>query len=89
MLFSEIKTSSQLKAFVESGPTDSHFFTRGTMKFFGDTMRNYGVRHLTNGVIELYRKRPVKHDVDGSAYFKASECGSYAVRTFDNEGRGE
>jgi len=58
------------------------------MKFFGDTMHNYGVRD--GGIIpyhwddtgnnysetprmievwELYRKHPVKHGLDSSAYF--------------------
>lgn len=37
-------TPSELKANVQSNNTESHYFTRGTMKFFGDTMANYGVR---------------------------------------------
>ena len=62
-------TPSELKANVE-GP----FFDRKTMKFFGDTMRNYGVRRAeVNGVacFELYRKRPVKNGSTGSTYFNA------------------
>ena len=39
-----IKTASDLKYAVESRGRDSQFFTRRTMRFFGDTMRNYGVR---------------------------------------------
>lgn len=35
--------ASELKHHVENAGHDSHFFTRKTMKFFGDTMRNYGV----------------------------------------------
>lgn len=35
-------TPSELKRHVEQ--TGSYFFTRNTMKFFGDTMANYGVR---------------------------------------------
>lgn len=34
--------ASELKYNVESGG-DSHFFERSSMKFFGDTMKNYGV----------------------------------------------
>lgn len=34
---------SDLKYHVSQG-TDSHFFERSSMKFFGDTMANYGVR---------------------------------------------
>lgn len=37
-------TPSDLKYHVEAEGHCPHFFTRKTMKFFGDTMRNYGVR---------------------------------------------
>jgi hypothetical protein len=37
-------TASELKYQVEQAGHEPHFFTRSTMKFFGDTMRNYGVR---------------------------------------------
>ncbi len=37
-------TPSELKYHVEQSGHESHFFTRKTMQFFGDTMRNYGVR---------------------------------------------
>jgi hypothetical protein len=40
-------TPSELKYHVEEN-TDSYFFDRKSMKFFGDTMKNYGVR---NGVV--------------------------------------
>ena len=40
-------TPSELKYRVEQANTESHFFTRKTMKFFGDSMRNYGVRSTT------------------------------------------
>lgn len=59
-------TASKLKAKVEA--TGSYFFTRKTMRFFGDTMRNYGVRD-TGDAWELYRKKPVKHGLKSSAYF--------------------
>lgn len=57
--------------------TTSNFFSRDSMKFFGDTMRNYGVRSatvetydgLTIDVWELYRRRSVKHGLKDSAYF--------------------
>lgn len=45
-----------------------HFFDRDTMKFFGDTMANYGVRDA-GPYWELYRRRPVKHGLNTSAYF--------------------
>ena len=77
-------TPSDLKRLVESGP-DSFFFTRDSMRFFGDTMKNYGVRaatirtdyngtgeHVPGGTLEvweLYRRHPVKHGLQDSAYF--------------------
>jgi len=55
-----------------------YFFTRDTMKFFGDTMKNYGVCSTTiintQGenveVWKLYRKKPVKHGLQKPAYFR-------------------
>ena len=69
--------ASELKYQVERAGTCKHFFTRTTMKFFGDTMRNYGVRRTTvktyDGVScdvwELYRRRAVKHGLRESTYF--------------------
>ena len=47
---------------------DSHFFDRETMRFFGDTMGNYGV--ITHeDCYELRRKRPVKHGLCSSVFF--------------------
>lgn len=42
---------------LESG---SHFFTRQTMRFFGDTVRSFAVRHMPDGTIELERVRPMR-----------------------------
>jgi hypothetical protein len=39
--------ASELKYQVESAGKSDHFFDRKTMRFFGDTMRNYGVRKAT------------------------------------------
>ena len=72
-------TASELKYEVERHGKEPHFFARPTMKFFGDTMRNYGVRKVsfvTNmdeevEAWELYRRRPVKHGLKASAYFHA------------------
>jgi hypothetical protein len=70
-------TPSELKARIEATGEEQHFFDRKTMRFFGDTMRNYGVRQTAvtkNGelveVWELYRKNPVKHGNQNSAYFR-------------------
>ena len=68
-------TPSELKYNVEK--TGSNFFSRATMKFFGDTMRNYGTRTATITTFdgeqvecwEMYRIRPVKHNLTSSAYF--------------------
>ena len=76
-------TKSELRAAVKA--TGSHFFDRGTMKFFGDTMANYAVSskpvevetHTRGKVLcwELRRKRPVKYGLTDSAYF---EVGTFA-----------
>lgn len=75
----KIKTASDLKFHVEQAGESPHFFSRDSMKFFGDTMRNYGVRgpftiptYSGNvSVYELFRRRPVKHGLHESAYFCA------------------
>lgn len=64
--------------------TGSHFFDAKTLRFFGDTMGNYGVcgpiTITTNSgrtvqAYELFRKKAVKHGLHNSAFF---ECGTYA-----------
>jgi hypothetical protein len=68
-------TPSELKRNVEA--TGSAFFDYRTMRFFGDTMKNFGVRKVTIAtpsvdaleVYELYRKRPVKMGLEGSSFF--------------------
>jgi len=70
-------TVYDLKREMEQRGNEPHFFSRKTMRFFGDTMRNYGVRKTTIvtyageviSVYELYRKHPIKHGLIGSAYF--------------------
>ena len=69
-------TPSELKANVIKHDPNSHYFDRKTMQFFGDTMRNYGVRKAElNGVTvwELYRKKPAKHGLQSSAFFRVSD----------------
>ena len=71
-------TPSELKYHVEQAGHDRHLFTRKTMQFFGDTMRNYGVcesvidtySEKAVPVWELYRKRPVKGGLISSTYFR-------------------
>lgn len=74
-------TASELKYNVEKRDSPNYFFNRKTMKFFGDTMKNYGVRetwidtysepHVL--VYELYRRHAVKHGLQDSAYFRKSD----------------
>ena len=57
----------------------NYFFDRKSMKFFGDTMRNYGVcskpviikSHSGNSVEcwELFRKKPVIGRLKSSSFF--------------------
>lgn len=61
-------TASTLKYWHEIRNPDSFFFTRKTMRFFGDTMKNYGVRK-SGELWELYRKRPVKCGLQNSTFF--------------------
>lgn len=68
--------ASELKYSVEN-KAGSNFFSRDSMRFFGDTMRNYGVRSATVttwegqevNVWELYRRHAVKFGLKDSAYF--------------------
>ena len=76
-------TASQLKMRHEYNHSDSHFFDRSTMKFFGDTMSNYYVPRKTVLIdtysesniecYELQRRRPVKHGLCKSAFFAVDD----------------
>jgi len=78
-------TVHELKQLYESHNPGGFFFCRKTMRFFGDTMRNFAV--YDGGLIQtvdggkggihqvavwaLYRKRPVNGGVHGfCAYFR-------------------
>jgi len=76
-------TVSELKYLHEKNNPDSYFFSRRTMKFFGDTIGNFGVRDggkirmmTDNGIEEvevwdLYRRHPVNGGLHGHcAYFR-------------------
>lgn len=77
----KIKTASDLKYAVDQSGNEHHFFTRSTMRFFGDTMKNYSVRQpvtvVTNmgetmKAYELVRRHPVGRDrLTESAWFHA------------------
>lgn len=85
MLFDQIKTPSQLKQFVENGPDENYYFTRKTMRFFGDTMANFGIRHHNKGTpnhfVELYRKRLTWPScmVGTASCWKVGDASHYAV----------
>lgn len=64
----KIRTPSDLKFWHLELNKDSHFFDHKTLKFFGDTMRNYGIK-THKEFYELLRKKPVKHGLWDSAYF--------------------
>jgi hypothetical protein len=69
----KITTSSELKRRFEQMHPDSPFFSRETMKFFGDTMQNFGVRFKAeHNAYELWRRKPVKHGLKKSHYFDAN-----------------
>jgi len=61
-------TPSELKYNYQRNNPSGHWFDRQTMTFFGDTMRNFGVR-LKGNYWELYRKHPVKYGLKTSHYF--------------------
>jgi hypothetical protein len=66
--------ASTLKLHVSIGGNAPNFFARRTMFFFGDTMKNYGVRPkpvIVAGVEcwELYRRKPVRYGLSEPAYF--------------------
>jgi len=65
-------TPTELKNSHQEHHPCSLFFSQSIMRFFGDTMANYGVRsEIVNGIDcwELYRKKPVKFDLQSSHYF--------------------
>ena len=61
-------TPSELKYQLSLTTHAPYFFTRKTMDFFGDTMKNFGCRSAGDNW-ELYRKRPVKHGLKTSHFF--------------------
>lgn len=60
---------SEIRAAHEAMHPTGHFFSRGAMKFFGDTMRNFGAFRADNGAVILYRRHPVKHGLQGRWIF--------------------
>jgi len=74
-------TPAELKSLYEENEEGrALFFTRETMRFFGDTMTNYKVSRVTvidkygekptqQDAYKLFRKQPVKHGLDSPAFF--------------------
>ena len=61
-------TIYELKYNVENKAKKKCFFSRKTMSFFGDTLKNFGV--IDNGdAWKVYRRKPVKHGLQNSFYF--------------------
>ncbi len=60
-------TITELKELVKKH--NPYYFSRKTMAFFGDTVKNYGVRDAGEDFWELYRKHPVKHKIQSSTFF--------------------
>lgn len=85
-------TPTELKLNVETKGNSPYYFSRATMRFFGDTMSNYRVRKgKVNGraVYILIRKRPVKHGNQDPAYFDAENFDRVYVHEGDKvEGGG-
>lgn len=59
-------TPAAIRAAYEAGDRGNrHFFERGTMKFFGDTMRSFGAVTI-DGTTYLYRKPSAMVNVFGN-----------------------
>ena len=56
-------TPAQLKYNIEHTNDESHFFSRESMRFFGDTMANYGVRSAT--IVSHYNSHGEFVSIDG------------------------
>lgn len=56
---------SEIKAAYQQLQPEGHFFDRGTMKFFGDTMSSFGVRTIGADTY-LYRKPTARVNVFGN-----------------------
>jgi len=61
-------TIYELKYNIENIAKNQYFFSRRTMSFFGDTLKNFGVTDNGDSWL-VYRKSPVKHGIQGHFYF--------------------
>lgn len=77
-------TPSEIRARHEELQPAGYFFSRNAMKFFGDTMRNFGSFRADNGAVILYRRHPVKHGLQGRWIF-CERAGTLTRLTSINE----
>lgn len=82
-------TVYELKRLYYLNNPDGHYFDRETMRFFGDSMRNFGLRdvgkikrlNFTSGEAEeidavlLYRRHPVNGGLHGDMDFFRKDTG--------------
>jgi len=61
-------TIYELKWAIENIAKNQHFFSRKTMSFFGDTLKNFGVIDY-NDAWKVYRKNPGKYGLKSCYYF--------------------
>jgi hypothetical protein len=74
-------TPTEIRARCDS----EHFFSRATMRFFGDTMRSYGTRTV-DGQLYMYRKPSARVNVFGRSTMAGREFfGAWRV-TENNDG---
>ena len=88
MLYDQIKTPSNVRMFYESGnPQGSNtherfFFSRATMRFFGDTMKSFGVKRIA-GAVYLYRKPNAVVNVFGTWRRAGSDKNLLSINRLD------
>jgi hypothetical protein len=63
-------TPSQIRALYHERNPDGHCFDRKSMRFFGDTMRNFRAVRTETGYL-LERRKAVKHGLSSSLAFTA------------------
>jgi hypothetical protein len=87
MLYDQIKTPSDVRMFYMSRDCTSeprYFFSRDTMRFFGDTMRSYGIKRL-DGVVYMYRKPSASVNVFGRTELAGSNNNFLSIWRLDPE----
>lgn len=65
-----VLTPAQIRLRYQQNNPDGHCFDRKSMRFFGDTMRNFRAVRTETGY-RLERRRPVKHGLSSALLFTA------------------